>query len=92
MTEPAKDLNEKIKHQIRVEKISKMILPTILMNQQDFDFLKEKVESSTNVILGDNPKYNDIPIKISRLLRPGNIIVYDDYMNFDFQYSLAIKK
>jgi hypothetical protein len=70
---------EKIKHQIRLQKIMEMKSPTILMNKTDFEDFKKEVESKVvNLKVGLNPTYEGIPIKTSDLIEVGNLVVYDD--------------
>lgn len=51
--------------------------PTILMNENDFKVFKKELESKTTVVVGDNPTYEGVPIKINNIIQSGNIVVYD---------------
>lgn len=72
-------MDEKIQHQIRLQKIREMKNPTILMNTTDFENFKKEVESKVvNFKVGLNPTYDGIPIQTSDLIKVGNLVVYDD--------------
>ena len=72
-------MDDKIKHQLRIQKIREMKNPTILMNTTDFENFKKEVESKvTNLKVGSNPTYEGFPIKTSDIIEKGNLVVYDD--------------
>lgn len=72
-------MDDKIKHQLRIQKIREMKNPTILMNTTDFENFKKEVESKvTNFKVGLNPTYEGVPIKTSDIIEKGNLVVYDD--------------
>jgi len=72
-------IEEKIKNQLKIKKIQEMKNPTILMNENDFDIFKKEIESKVyNINIGNDPKYEGIPIKINNIAESGNVILYDD--------------
>ena len=71
-------MDEKLRHELAKKKIREMKNPTILMNETDFEVFKKEVESKTTVIVGNNPTYQNVPIKTSQIIEKGNIVVYDD--------------
>ena len=71
-------MDEKIRHELKNEKIREMKNPTILMNETDFEVFKKEIEAKTTVIVGNNPTYQGLPVKTSQIIEKGNIIVYDD--------------
>ena len=48
------------------------------MNENDFEVFKKEIESKTTVVVGDNPTYEDVPIKTNNIIQSGDIVVYDD--------------
>lgn len=76
-------MEEKIRHQLMIQKIKGMQKPTILMNKTDFENFKKDIESKVvNLKVGINPAYEGIPIKTSDFTERGNIVVYDDVLQF----------
>lgn len=76
-------MDDKISHQLRIKKIREMKNPTIVMNKTDFENFKKDVESKVvNLKVGLNPTYEGIPIKTSDIIERGNIVVYDDVLQF----------
>lgn len=72
-------MEDKIRHQLRMQKIIEMKSPTILMSETDFENLKKDIESKVvGFKVGANPTYEGIPIKVNEFIENGNIIVYDD--------------
>jgi hypothetical protein len=74
-------MDEKIKQQIRSQKIREMKNPTIMMNKTDFENFKKDVESKVvNLKVGLNPTYEGVPIKTNDLIEIGNMVIYDDVL------------
>ena len=71
-------MDDKLRQELRTKEISEMKNPTILMNENDFEVFKKEIESKTTVVVGDNPTYEDVPIKTSNIIQSGDIVVYDD--------------
>ena len=65
--------------------------PTILMNENDFDFFKKEIESKTTIEVGSSPTYQGVPIKTSQIIDKDNIIVYDDVSHNWIQRFANIK-
>ena len=76
----AKEVDKKLRHQLKIEKVREMKNPTILMNKTDFEKFTKEVEAKVNIFkVGDNPTYEDLPIKTKSFIKQGDIIIYDDY-------------
>lgn len=72
-------MDEKLRHELKIKKIREMKRPTILMNDNDFEDLKNEIESKTTIVFdADNPTYEGVPIKTNNIIQSGNIVVYDD--------------
>jgi len=54
-----------------------MKYPVIMMHPDDFKIFKNEIESKTNITVGNNPKYEGVPIRTSIIVSRGNFIVYD---------------
>lgn len=74
-------MDDKIKQQLRQQKIREMKNPTILMNETDFNNFFKVIESKVvDFKVGVNPTYEGIPIKFNYLMERGSVIVYDDIL------------
>lgn len=71
-------MDEKLRQELRTKKIREMKTPTILMNENDFEVFKNKIESKTTIVVGNNPTYQGVPIKTSQIIEKGNVVVCDD--------------
>lgn len=71
-------MDEKLRQELRTKKIREMKNPTILMNENDFEVFKNKIESKTTIVVGNKPTYQGVPIKTNQIIEKGNIVVYDD--------------
>ena len=74
-------MDDKLRQELRVKRIREMKSPIILMNENDFEVFKKEIESKTTVVVGDNPTYECVPIKINNIIQSGNIVIYDDTFN-----------
>lgn len=71
-------MDDKIRHQLKINNIGKMKSPIILMNPTDFDNFKKKGASKVqNLKIGKNPTYQGIPVKTHNAVEKGSIVVYD---------------
>ena len=62
-----KIMDEKTKHQLKIERVRKMKNPTVLMNSKDLEPFTKQLET-----------YEGIPIVIDEYIEEGNMIIYDD--------------
>jgi|TARA_R110000824_G_scaffold394396_2_gene594179 hypothetical protein len=60
-------MDEKTKHQLKIERVRKMKNPTVLMNSKDLEPFTKQLET-----------YEGIPIVIDEYIEEGNMIIYDD--------------
>jgi|GEM_PF-2263818 len=75
-------MDNRIKQQLKIKKVRKMKKPIILMNSDDFDSFKQKLESTIqNYKTSKCPTYEGIPIKTNNVIERGCIVVYDDVFN-----------
>lgn len=75
-------MDEAIRHQLKVKKVREMKNPVIAMNDMDLHDLIEEVKSKVQGFEPTtNPTYEGIPIKESKAIERGTIIVYDDIFN-----------
>jgi hypothetical protein len=75
------DTNEKLQHQLKIQKVREMKNPTILMNTKDFETFIKQVEAQVNNFkVGTKPTYEGMPISSTEYIEQGNIIIYDDFM------------
>jgi hypothetical protein len=71
----------KLKHQLKIQKVSKMKNPTILINTKDLETFIKQVEAPVNNFkVGTLLTYEGIPIIAREHIEKGNIIIYDDFM------------
>ena len=72
-------MDDKIREQLRIKKVREMKNPIILMNSDDFYAFKTELESTIKGYkVGENPTYEGVPIKVTDIVKRGNIVVYDD--------------
>ena len=73
-------MEEQIIHQLKIKKVREMKNPTILMNTKDLETFVKQVETKVNNFkVGSNPTYAGLPIKTNKIIRRGELIIYDDY-------------
>lgn len=68
-------MDDKIKNQLRIDRIRNMKNPTIVMNDIDFGLLK--IESKYNC-----PTYLGLPIMSHNYIEKGILIIYDDIRKY----------
>ena len=66
-------MDDKIKNQLKIDRIRNMKNPIIVMNDMDFELLKN--ESLTSI--SKNPTCNGIPITCRSYVEKGSVIIYD---------------
>ena len=71
-------MDKELKQELAKKRIREMKNPTILMNENDFEWFKKEIELKTTIEIGSNPTYQGIPIKKSQTIEKGNFVVYDD--------------
>ena len=71
------DMQEQLENQLKADKVKNMLNPNILMNESDFDGLRELLESISNVKTGEFPTYEGMPISSNDNIQKGTIIIYD---------------
>ncbi len=73
------DTDEKLQHQLKMQKVREMKNPTILMNTKDLETFIKQVEAQVNNFkVGTPPTYERLPIIAREHIEQGNIIIYDD--------------
>ena len=71
-------MEETIRNSIKIARVKEMKNPTIVMNDKDLETFIKKAESEVNnLIIGDNPTYEGIPIIGLKHIEKGKFIVYD---------------
>jgi hypothetical protein len=76
-----KNTDEKLQHQLKMQKVREMKNPTILMNTKDLETFIKQVEAQVNNFkVGTPPTYEGLPIIAIEHIEQGNIIIYDDVM------------
>lgn len=73
-------MEEKIKQELRLKKISEMKFPVILMSEYDFINFQKLAVNKTFV-----SDYDGIPIRINRIVEVNTIIIFDNC--FDSWYD-----
>lgn len=63
-------MDDKIRNQLRIDRIRNMKNPTIIMNSIDFELLKNELEYNDTTYLG-------IPITCRSYIEKGSMIIYD---------------
>ncbi len=72
-------MEESIRNAIAIDNVRKMKSPIILMNSEDLKEFIKKIESELyNFKVGENPTYQNIPIKSHDYIEKGKFLVYDN--------------
>ena len=72
-------MEESIRNAINIDNVRKMKSPIILMNSEDLKEFIKKIESELyNFKVGENPTYENIPIKSHDHIEKGKFLVYDN--------------
>lgn len=71
-------MEREISNHLKIKKVREMKNPVIIINNKDFDNLKDKLESEiVNFKVGDYPRFQGIPIMPSIVVERGLVFVYD---------------
>lgn len=72
-------IKDEIEEQYKIAKINAMKNPVILVNEDDFEILKTEL-GSNNIAFSclKNILYKAVPIRVCRIIKKGNFMVYDD--------------
>ncbi len=71
--------DEKLQHQLKMQKVREMKNPTIVMNDKDLEtFIKQVENQVNNLKVGEHPKYEGIPIIGRKQIEQGKYFIYDE--------------
>ena len=89
-------MNDKSKYELSIEKIRNFKKPVVLLNEIDFNKIKEYLEHEKE---SNQFYFNEVPIKIGNpfIVKEGNVIIFDNYYPswtelYNTQVEFALKQ